>query len=305
MKRIIITILISIFIITGAVASKNLYSCRIPIKNRGISDAIASGDLDLLFIGSSTFRSNVDMHLLDDAYEGRVYDISYGGNQCVATSIQYDEIKARSDHDYGLMVFEMGPLMITEDVKLSDSRVIWDLSLKGKLDLYNEMRKAGNTDASVAYEYFITSGMDDLITYPVTERIYATRYYKGSKTDATQSPGAEVLDSEEFDISDAMPNEAQERAVRDIIEKCKRDGQAFVFLESPVYYRLGEDPVYKTYEERFIRLLEEEDAPYILASEADFDDHLAEYFEDMNHMSDAGRKAYTRELIRILKDRQN
>lgn len=305
MKRIIITILISIFIITGAVASKNLYSCRIPIKNRGISDAIASGDLDLLFIGSSTFRSNVDMHLLDDAYEGRVYDISYGGNQCVATSIQYDEIKSRSDHDYGLMVFEMGPLMITEDVKLSDSRVIWDLSLKGKLDLYNEMRKAGNTDASVAYEYFITSGMDDLITYPVTERIYATRYYKGSKTDATQSPGAEVLDSEEFDISDAMPNEAQERAVRDIIEKCKRDGQAFVFLESPVYYRLGEDPVYKKYEERFIRLLEEEDAPYILASEADFDDHLAEYFEDMNHMSDAGRKAYTRELIRILKDRQN
>ncbi len=301
MKRITATIIISLLLIAATVFAKNEYSCRIPIGNRGIQDAINTGDIDVLFIGSSTFRANVDMPMMDEAYDGRVYDISYGGNQCVASSIQYDEIKQRSDHEYGLMVFEMGPLMLTEDVKLSDSRVIWDLSFDGKIRLWKEMEEAGNTDASTWYEYFITSGMDDLVTYPVTERIYSTRYYKGAKTDETESPGKEVLDSEEFDTSDSELNEAQERAVKELIEKCKRDGQGFVFLESPVYYRLAEDEAYLKFRDHFITLLKENDAPYILASDVEFDDHDAELFEDMNHMSATGRRAYTEELIKVLK----
>ena len=47
---------------------------------------------------------------------------------------------------------------------------------------------------SMMYEYFVTSGMDDLLTYPVTERFYSTRYYKGAKTDDTPSSGKEFLE---------------------------------------------------------------------------------------------------------------
>ena len=303
MKKVILTLIAALLVTAAAVGFKNVYSCEMPIRNRGINDAIKTGDLDVLFIGSSTFRANVDMPMMDKEYDGRAYDISYGGNQLVATSIQYDEIKRRSDHRYGLMVFELGPMMLTQEVALSDSRVIWDLSFEGKRELWESMYDAGNTDFPMMYEYFITSGMDDLITFPVTEPFYGTRYYKGAKTDETPSPGQDVLEREEFDISDKTLVEAQAEAVVNIIRKCREDGQEFLFLESPCYYRLQEDPTFKKYREEYIKLLDENSAPYILASDVDFDSKNAEFFEDMNHMSAKGRREYTAKLIGALKNR--
>ena len=303
MKKAIITVAAALIIVVAAVAFKNTYSCEMPIRNRGIHDAIMTGDLDILFIGSSTFRANIDMPIMDEAFDGRVYDISYGGNQLVATAIQYEEIKRRSDHDYGVMVFELGPMMITQEVALSDSRVIWDLTWEGKKELWDSMYAAGNTDFPMMYEYFVTSGMDDLITFPVTEPFYGTRYYKGAKTDETASPGKEVLEGAEFDISDKTLIKAQADAVADIIKKCRRDGQEFIFLESPCYHRLQEDPTFMKYRDEYIKILDENDAPYILATDVDFDSSDPDLFEDMNHMSAKGRREYTRELIQVIKDK--
>ena len=303
MKKVLITLAAALLVIVSAVAFKNAYSCEMPIKNRGIRDAIHSGDLDVLFIGSSTFRSNIDMPTMDEAFDGKVYDISYGGNQLAATAVQYDEIRSRSDNSYGLIVFELGPLMLTEDVALSDSRVIWDLTWRGKNALWRSMYEAGNTDLSMFYEYYVTSGMDDLITFPVTEPFYATRYYKGAKTDESISPGKDRLESEKFDISDKVLVKAQADAVNDIIEECRRDGQDFIFVESPCYYRLQEDPVYQKYREEFLKILDDSKADYILASDVDFDTHDPDFFEDMNHMSGEGRRVYTSELVDLLKKR--
>lgn len=300
MRKMIITALTALVIILAAAAFKNVYSCKIPIGNRGIRAAINEGDLNILFIGSSTFRSNLDIHELDEAFDERAYIISYGGNQYAANDIQYDEIKSRSDNKYRLMVFELDPLMLTEEVKLSDSRVIWDLSFDGKMALWKKLKNAGNTDFSIMYEYFVTSGMDDLITYPITERFYSTRYFKGAKTDDTPSSGKEFLENEKFDISDSVIIETQADAVRDVIEKCKKDGQNFVFLECPHYYRLEDDPVYQEYHAYFLKLMNEYDAPYILAHDVDFDNHNPDYFEDMSHMSGEGRRIYTKELIKQL-----
>ena len=300
MRKMIITALTALVIILAAAAFKNVYSCKIPIGNRGIRAAINEGDLNILFIGSSTFRSNLDIHELDEAFDERSYIISYGGNQYAANDIQYDEIKSRSDNIYRLMVFELDPLMLTEEVKLSDSRVIWDLSFDGKMALWKKLKNAGNTDFSIMYEYFVTSGMDDLITYPITERFYSTRYFKGAKTDDTPSSGKEFLENEKFDISDSVIIETQADAVRDVIEKCKKDGQDFVFLECPHYYRLEDDPVYQEYHAYFLKLMNEYDAPYILAHDVDFDNHNPDYFEDMSHMSGEGRRIYTKELIKQL-----
>lgn len=300
MKKAIISMVAALFIIAAAVAVKNVYSCEVPIGNRGIRSAINEGDLDILFIGSSTFRSNLDIHELDAAFDDRAYIISYGGNQYVAADIQYDEIKNRSDKSYGLMVFELDPLMLTEEVKLSDSRVIWDLSFPGKLALWDKLKNAGNADFSVMYEYFVTSGMDDLITYPLTERIYSTRYYKGAKTDDTKSSGKDFLENEEFDISDSKLVKPQADAVIETIEKCRRDGQDFIFLECPHYYRLEEDPVYEEYHKYFVKLMDEYDVDCIYAHDVDFNNHEPEYFEDMSHMSGEGRRVYTKELIKHL-----
>ena len=211
MKKTVLTLLTAAVIILAAVAFKNVYSCKIPIGNRGIRAAINEGDLDVLFIGSSTFHSNLDIHELDKAYDGRDFIISYGGNQYTATSVQYDE-----------------------------------------------------------------------------------------KTDDTPSPGKEFLENEEFDISDSVLIKAQEESVIEIIEKCRRDGQDFIFLECPHYYRLSEDPVYKEYHGYFTDLMVKYDVDYILAGDIDFDDHNPDYFEDMSHMSGMGRKIYTKELVKYL-----
>ncbi len=300
MKKAIITILISLVLALSVIAAKDLFSADIPISNRGIRAAALSGDLDVLFIGSSTFRCNIDMPTLDEAFDGRVYDISYGGNQAIASLVEYDEFKKRSENAHKLIVFELDPLMLTEEVKISDSRVIWDLSWSGKKRLWDEMKKSGNTDSALWYEYFISSGMDDLITYPVTEPFYAGRYYKGAKNEETPSSGKEYLDNEAFDLNGLSTVKAQADAVKELIEELKADGQDYVFLESPRYVRLAEDPVYNKYRSDFIEILKKAGAPYILSDDVDFDEGNPGFFEDMNHMSADGRREYTHKLIPLL-----
>ena len=184
MKRVFISIAAGLAIITAFVIFKNLFSCYLPAGNRGIQTVISEGDLDVLFLGSSTFRCNIDMPLVDAAYNGRDYDIAYAGNQPVATIPEYEELAA-GGNSYGLMVFDLNPMLLSQDVRISDARVIWDPTFPSKLKLWKGMKDSDETDLSTFYEFFVTSGMDDLITYPVTEPLYSTRYYKGAKTDET------------------------------------------------------------------------------------------------------------------------
>ncbi len=300
MKHTIATLLIAIGIIVTIIFVKNTYSCEIPIGSRGIKAAIDSGDLELLFIGSSSFRSNIDMKIIDEKYQGKAFIIAYGGNQIVSSQIEYEEVCNRSDHQYEQMIFELDPLMLTEDVDLSDSRIIWDLSWSGKQKLWSRLQESENTDLSTMYEYFITSGMDDLITYPITNPIYKARYYKGAKTEEVSSPGKDYLESEPFDLSHKVMNHSQEKALRELIEQCKNNHQPVIFLESPHYHRLFNDPVYQEYREAFCQILSEYEIPFILSDMVEFDQYNPDYFEDMGHMSSIGREVYTKDLIKIL-----
>lgn len=300
MKRTIATLLIAIGIIVTIIFLKNTYSCEIPIGSRGIKAAIDSGDLDVLFIGSSSFRSNIDMEIMDEEYPGKAFIIAYGGNQIVSSQIEYEEICNRSDHTYEQIIFELDPLMLTEDVDLSDSRIIWDLSWSGKQKLWSKLQESENTDLSTMYEYFVTSGMDDLITYPITNRIYKERYYKGAKTGEILSPGKEYLENEPFDLSNRTMNDSQEKALRELIQECKDNNQEIIFLETPHYHRLFDEPVYQEYRETFCQILRENEIPFILSGMVEFDQHNPDYFEDMGHMSTIGRKEYTENLIKVL-----
>lgn len=300
MKKIIWTICISLVIVFAVIAAKNVFSCEVPIHNRGIRAVLDAGDLDVLFLGSSTFRSNLDIAQIDAAYGGKTFILAYGGNQYVAENIQYDELKDRGGHNYDLLVIELNPMLLTEEVKLSDSRVIWDLTWDGKRRLWKNMADGGNVTFPMFFEYFVTAGMDDLLTYPVTEPFYATRYYKGAKTDETASGGRDFLEGENFDISQIAPVPAQVEALYALIDKCVRDGQKYVVLESPHYYRLQEDPAYVRVRDEICEELTKKQAPLILASDVDFDDHEAAYFEDMSHMSAEGRRAYAKLLLPLL-----
>lgn len=301
MKKVILTLTIVLLVVSSVVVCKNLYSCNIPVGNRGIRDMIKAGDIDRLFIGSSTFRSNLDIDILDETFDGKDYILAYGGNQLMAFPIQYDEITRRSGGRYDLIVFELDPLMLTEDAKLSDSRVVFDLSWKGKRELWDRLSRSDATDFSVFYEYFVTSGLDDIFTYPFTEPFYATRYKKGAKTGDTPSSGKEFLENEQFDISDAMINPIQEAAVTELIEKCRANKQDFMFLESPHYHRLSDDPVYRKYLKYYTDILDANNVNYSLATDLTFDNAGPEYFEDMGHMSGAGRRAYTEELVKLIR----
>lgn len=300
MKKAVITILISLVIAFAAIACKNLFSCDIPIHNRGIADLASRGDQKILFVGSSTFRSNLDIDMLDDAFDDRAYILAYGGNQYVAADIQYDELKRRGVHT-DLLVIELDPLLLTEEVKLSDSRVIWDLSWEGKKRLWQSMSQTDSADFDLFFEYFITSGMDDLITYPVTEKFYATRYKKGAKTDETPSSGMEFLENESFDISSLKPVAAQENALLSLISKCESDGQPYILLECPHYNRLQDDESYIKNLEYITDLTKEEADRRIFASDVSFDLNDPAYYEDMSHMSADGRRVYTKALIDKIK----
>jgi len=213
---------------------------------------------------------------------------------------KYDELKNRTNANYDLMVFEYNPLLLLEDVKISDSRIVMDLTFSGKKKLWEKMCQSNTADFTLFYEYFVTCGMDDLLTYPITEPIYATRYYKGAKTGIIESPGKEYLENEQYDISDLEVVVVQENALREFIEQVRADGQNFIFLESPHYSRLEEDETYKRCDAYFKSILEEYQVECIDTENVNFDTKNPAYFEDLSHLSTKGREEFTKNFISLI-----
>jgi len=300
-RKIITTALIGLVIFTGVVYAKNAWSYKLPNDAMGVRSVIAKGHVDTLFMGSSAYRKGIDMYMIEEKLPGQSFMLTYNGNQPFNMAVELKEI-IDGGCDIDTLVVDFNPSMVDRGADLSDKRLLWDITMDGKNRLWSELGQREDASLFTRYDFWVSSNIDYMFTYPVAKPMISKRYYLGggALSEATAGLSKEKLDALEI-IENPGINELQQRSVDEIIELCSANGIKLIFFESPRYVTMAEHENYKAKSDELKAHIEGLGVKVVTGKDIGFDNTNPEYYADLTHMSGEGSRVLTQNIIDILK----
>lgn len=304
-KKTCITIATS-FLATGLIVlCKNAFSKDIPGASVGVS-AIADicnsneNGIDTLFIGASSFRKGINMHTIAENLPGESYMLTYNGNQPMNMDIEMTELY-NSNAKIKTLVLEFDPGMIDAHADLSDKRLLWDIGLDSKTKIWKYLSNREDADFFMMYDYWVSSNIDYMFTYPVSKPIISKRYYRGGNTGEDDVKGLTMEELNALPVKeDPGFSDLQKQSLDNIISLCNEHNTKLVVLESPNYKKMYEDSNYAEKASILRDYFEDNNVTIYTKEDLSFDYTNPSFYSDLSHMSSEGMNVYTEEIIDIL-----
>lgn len=300
LKNTLITV-VSAFLVTAFIVfAKNAYSKDIPGAKVGVSALSHNKKIDTLFIGASSFRKGINMRTIDSTLDGESFMLTYNGNQPMNMDIELSELYS-SGVNIETLVLEFDPGMIDAHADLSDKRLLWDIGLQSKIKIWNLLSKREDANFFMMFDYWVSSNIDYLFTYPISQPVISKRYYRGGNT------GEDIVSGLSYAQLDALPvkeapgfSSLQKDSLEDIITLCETHGTKLIVLESPNYKKMYDDENYAQKSKLLKQFFIDNSITVITKEDLTFDYTNPDFYSDLSHMSSNGMNEYTKEIIDIL-----
>ena len=303
MKRILTAIGSALLAALLLIILKNEYARLLPVSTYGMQAAIAQEETENLFIGSSMFRQGLSIDVLEEELPGNSYILSYNGNQpaLMAMELQYmleEGLKIQN------LYIDLYPYTAAADPWISDTKILLDTDLDFKLRAWRLMAESGEASFSDFFEFFVTANNEQLLTYPVNNRLVSSQFRNGGTLLSQEGSTKEELDALGTLGGREGLNEAQVQGYREIAALAEQYDLNLYFLETPKYERMYQDEDYRELYELCLQEVRELERSWngsgsfavICAEELNFDTSDAANYQDLIHLSAEGRKEYTKLL---------
>ena len=210
------------------------------------------------------------------------------------------------------LYIDLYPYTAAADPWLSDTKLLLDTDLDFKLRAWELMRRSSGASFSDFYEFFVTANNEQLLTYPVNNALVSSQFRNGGTLlEQAGKTREELYALGTLGSRDGL-NEAQVEGYRRLAALAEEYDLNLYFLETPKYERMYAD---EDYLELYglcletVRGLEKEwngkgSFRIICAEDLDFDSSDAGNFQDLIHLSAAGRTEYTRLLCGAVKSEE-
>ena len=311
MKRILLTIAGALLAALLLVLVKNEYARLLPVSTYGMQAAIAQGETENLFIGSSMFRQGLSIDVLEEGLPGSSYILSYNGNQPALMAMEL-EYMLEEGLEVKSLYIDLYPYTAAADPWLSDTKLLLDTDLDFKLRAWELMRRSSGASFSDFYEFFVTANNEQLLTYPVNNALVSSQFRNGGTLlEQAGKTREELYALGTLGSRDGL-NEVQVEGYRRLVALAEEYDLNLYFLETPKYERMYADEDYLELYGLCLETvcgLEKEwsgkgSFRLICAEDLDFDSSDAGNFQDLIHLSAAGRTEYTRLLCGAVKSEE-
>lgn len=282
---------------------KNQYGSIFAGNTYGIPAAIKQQQIDHLFIGSSMFRQGLDIDVLEENLDGNVYILSYNGNQPVFMAEELEYLLENGVEIENLYI-DFYTYTLTAVPWISDTKMFLDTDLQFKTDAWKIMSQYNEVDFGDFYEMFVTANNEQILMYPVNNAIVSSQFRNGGSLMVPGGQSEEYLDSLNLGVRDGLYEEQLE-GYEKILKLSQEYGISLLFIETPKYEKLLTDTRkggYPELLEEMVSWAEKKDAPYLLAEVFDFDHSDGANFQDLIHLSGAGRKSYCEMLTQYIEN---
>ncbi len=308
MKRIMQILAVAIAISSCLIMTRRVLTpVLMKNSNYGITSLEQNGT-DILFIGSSLFRQGIDTKNLSTGQKS-TYLLAYNGFQPFAEYITLKEVFKHTS--IKCLVIDMDPYIVSREAKLSDARLFQDQSFGFIYELFSQIHKHGSADYYDLFEMIVQSNNETFFTWPLSYPFINERYYRGSKIGESASSTAEQLNNAELDKNhESELSSIQISALENIIELCRENNVEVIFLEAPKYKRVYENGTYSNLMQTYLQFLQDKNTRIIISNTTaeacsapsyvevyEFDSSDASLFNDLNHISSAGRNTFTQTLM--------
>ena len=308
MKRVLKTVAVAFIIALILILIKNEYARCLPASTYGMQAAIRKERVDNLFIGSSMFRQGLDIDVLEAELPGSSYILSYNGNQPALMALELQYMLEQGLQVKNLYI-DLYPYTAAADPWISDTKILLDTDLKFKAKAWRLMRNSTDVSFGDFYEFFVTANNEQLLTYPLNNKIVSSQFRDGGSLIRQQGRTREELYALGTLGSRDGVNRTQTEGYGKIVELAEDYGLNLWFLETPKYERMYADADYqKLYGEALdiVRELQQDwtgtGSFTILCTEnLEFDITDAGCYQDLIHLSAEGRENYTKLLCENLK----
>ena len=309
MKRIVRRAAATLILALALIFLKNEYARLLPVSTYGMQAAIRKGSIDHLFIGSSMFRQGLDIDTLEEELPGSSYILSYNGNQPALMAMELSYLLEEGAELQNLYI-DLYPYTAAATPWISDTKILMDTDLSFKGKAWNLMQRGSDAGFGDFYEFFVTANNEQLLTYPLNNRIVSAQFRDGGsllrqpgKTEKELS-GLELLGSRDG----IHPLQAE--GYRKIVKLAEKYSLNLYFLETPKYERMQQDKDYQELYEECHSLIEELQDGWsgegsfslIEAKDVSLDSREASCFQDLIHLSYEGREQYTKLLCEKLRE---
>ena len=298
MLGIISAVLLSVALL---VVLKNQYGSIFAGNTYGIPAALKQEKIDHLFIGSSMFRQGLDIDALEENLEGNVYILSYNGNQPVFMAKELEYMLEQGLQIENLYI-DFYAYTLTAVPWISDTKMFLDTDLAFKADAWKLMAEHNDVTFNDFYEMFVTANNEQILMFPINNAIVSSQFRNGGSLMAPAGQTKEHLDTLDLGVREEL-FESQLAGYERIVELAEEYDIELLFIETPKYEKLLKD----TREGSYVELLtamtdwaEKANAPYLLAESFAFDHADGANFQDLIHLSGAGRKTYCKMLAEYI-----
>lgn len=310
MKRVIRTGVIVLLTTLALLWVKNEYARLLPVSAYGMQAAIRKKKIDNLFIGLSMFRQGLSIDVLEEELPSVSYILSYNGNQPVFMAMELQYMLEEGLEVENLYI-DLYPYMAAATPWISDTKILLDTDLDFKMETWKLLSADGEATPLDFYEMFVTANNEQLLTWPVNNRLISSQFRNGGTLLVSSGQTAEYLDSLELLGSRDGLNDVQIDGYREIMELADAYGMNLYFLETPKYVRMYEDADYRELYEacvgavRDLAAQTETEVKWIFAEDLDFDNTDPSCYQDLIHLSTEGRTVYTRRLCEAVAANQD
>ena len=295
----VVTLIVSFAVFLAVICIK-ANSSRIFSSSVGVGALKKLKEVDTLFVGASSFRKGINMRTVDEHLSGSSYMLTYNGNQPMNMALEVRELY-KSGVKIDTLVMEFDPGMISSGPDLSDKRLLWDIDFESQHELWKLLSTREDADFFMFYDYWVSSNIDYLATYPVSAPVISKRYYLGGNTGDDDVKGLTEAELNELPVKeDAGFSDLQKASLKEIIDLCRENNTKLICLESPNYKKMYEDANYAEKTRLLVDFLRESDVAVITKDDLKFDYKNPAYYSDLSHMSSDGMNEYTKEIIEIL-----
>lgn len=277
-----------------------------------------------LFIGSSMFRKGLDIRELEEGMVGDNYILSYNGTRPFQS---YEEVLYATEQGVKIrhLYVDLYAYAMLVEPWVEDERLFLETDLPFKIRLWTAMRPYSSNCVKDFWQMFVTANNERLLCWPVDSALTNAQFQRGGTITEDAGYGVGSLQETTFDVPDAEPaafNEAQESYLRKLIRFCQEKSIPLTFIETPKYKNVMYEEQYVSLMRAYLQLLNDENAAYYIAEDTavtcqeetqnrtackgvvSFHTDNPEYYSDVIHLSGAGKTAYTRELVRVLNEKE-
>ena len=308
MKRILTAVGSALLAALLLIFVKNEYARLLPVSTYGMQAAVAQGETENLFIGSSMFRQGLSIDVLEEELPGTSYILSYNGNQPALMAMELAYMLEQGLQVTNLYI-DLYPYTAAAAPWISDTKILLDTDLDFKIRAWRLMAENSGADFSDFFEFFVTANNEQLLTYPINNRLVSSQFRNGGTLLAQEGSTREELYALDTLGSRDGLNEAQVEGYRQLAALAQEYGLNLYFLETPKYERMYADEDYMELYELCLAEIGDIEENWegkgsftlICAEDLGFDSSDPGNFQDLIHLSAAGRTEYTRLLCGAVK----